>query len=243
MRILVFGQSHVGALAQSFRKKSLKHNFFDNNEIDFIAVSGSKFKKVKTSSNDQNIHLPAKTYSNLNSSWQNQTEHNTEYKAHNISTYDVVIWTEGRNILSSYHSLFGGKQSAPVLLTEAFASILFDRTLRKRKHFLNLRSSCTNTRFLYTGAPLLFRSHRQEKLLTSNSFTRANSIHCRNVRYLRENMLALRRKEGIVMSPAACIHPSGLLSLSKFARDSKSNGHGSSNYGKYLWKEIINLIE
>ena len=46
------------------------------------------------------------------------------------------------------------------------------------------------------------------------------------------------------MSPAACIHSSGLFSLEKFALDiTQDTGHAGIDYGYLLWKEIFKFIE
>ena len=104
-----------------------------------------------------------------------------------------------------------------------------------------MRSESPKTRFLYTGQPLIFSYN---EVVNKKKFANASSIHSRNINYLRDALFESRKELGLVMSPATCIHPSGLFSLEEFSFNIKQDkGHAGLNYGQHLWKEIIDLID
>ena len=243
MKILVFGNSHLGPLKGYFHQKRPPHVFFDSNTFDFVGVIGRNFHNITTSREKSEIILPKKFLSKGSGVKQVRLkESGTEINLCNFASYDVVIWAQGFNLIYLYHSIFGGtKEYKPAMLTRSLAQILFERIFKANKLLSIMRSESPNTRFLYTGQPLTFSYHQ---VVNKKRFANASSIHSRNINYLRDVMFETRKQLGLVMSPATCIHPSGLFSLEEFSFDIKQDkGHAGLNYGQHLWKEIIDLIE
>lgn len=251
MKVLVFGMSHVGALRLSFSQQLLDHKLFEGKNINFIAIPGPNFKNVRTSSNSTEVLLPKEIYAYKDGKKKSDKPSAIIAKQTiDLDNYDAVIWVEGPNIISVCQSFFGGQLQHPVLpalLTKNLAEMIFQKILKSRKHYSNLRSNCHNTRFLYIGAPVSFDSHKVNKRLDCDDnsiFKKAISIHRRNVSFLRKECNSLRQREGFVLSPEECVHPSGLFSYDEFARDIKvDHGHASANYGMHLWKEILEFLK
>lgn len=243
MRILVFGNSHLGALRKSFKKINREHKFFQEHTFDFAGVTGKNFNAIKEVQNKPEIIFPEKFLGQGIGIKKNMLkEDNLIINTCNFAMYDVVIWSQGVNLIQSYHSMFGGsKELRPALLTKSLTKILFEQTLKKNRLFSNLRLKSPDTNFLYVGGPIRFA---YKKIVDKKKFSDANLIHQKNIKYMRETLFDTRKQEGLVMSPAACIHSSGLFSLEKFALDiTQDTGHAGIDYGSHLWKEIFKFIE
>ena len=243
MKILVFGNSHMGALMRSFYERESAHHFFNSNSFEFVGVIGKNFRKIKASKEKSEIILPENFLSRGDGAKQRKiTESGITINFCNFADYDIVIWAQGLNLIHVYHSMLGGsKEYNPAFLTRGLAKVVFERVFKFNKLFSKLRSETPNTRFVYTGQPISFS---YKAVVNKKRFANANSVHLRNINYLRDTLLEPRKELGLVMSPDACIHASGLFSLEEFARDIKQDtGHAGLNYGKHLWKEIIQIIQ
>ena len=248
MKVLIFGMSHVGSLRSSFSQHLLDHKLFEGKNIDFIAIPGSNFKNVRTSSNSSEILLPKEIYSYKDGARTSDKPKRIIAKQEiDLVNYDAVVWVEGPNIIRFCQHFLGGELKHPVLpplLTRNLANVIFQQLGKSRRHYSNLRSNCRNTRFLYVGAPVRFTSHMFKERLDNSAFKKACSIHIRNINFLRNECHSLLQREGFVLSPEKCTHPSGFFSYDEFAKDIKVDySHAGANYGMHLWKEILKFLK
>ena len=248
MKILFFGNSHVGAFKQGLNILSEKqqmsdlekqiYDFYTQNEVSFISIPGPNWKEV-TIKDSTIIGIPQKTYKHVNGVRTDEINNSYGFNSFNTLDYDVIVFCKGQNIVD-YLNRFNGMTNPP-LLTSSLLEILLDEFLEQNKEFEKMLTPNKKTRFVYTGKPVRFiESNQKSKSSNENAMLDTCS---RNLSFLRIN-ICNKSSYDLLMPPPHCIDSAGRFTFNRYARDSVNDSvHANGDYGIEILGELKSVLQ
>lgn len=248
MKILFFGNSHVGAFKKGFdllsencqasaREKEI-YNFYAQNEVRFISILGLNWRKVSIG-DSSTIGIPGKTYIHVNGVRTDTVINSYEFNSFNTLDYDVIAFCRGDNIVDYCNSYIG--EVNPPLLTSSLVRILLKYLLRRDKEFKKIISSNAKSQFIYVGSPVRFLESIGE--WENNNGNAMLQTRSRNLSFLRENICG-KSSYDLLVPPPHCIDSAGRFSFDRYGRSPvQDKFHANGYYGIEMLGELKSVIQ
>ena len=246
MKILFFGNSHVGAFKKGFdmlsknpKKNDLEKQFYDfyaQNEVYFISTPGPNWDEVTFKKDSTIIGIPEKTYKHTNGVRTDKVNNSYAFNSFNTLDYNAIVFCKGSNIVNFFNS-FSGTVNPP-LLTSSLLEILLKNFLSKNQEFKTILSSNNKSRFIYAGRPVPFSETRRE---WRNS-TGILETRSRNLSFLRDNIYG-KSSYDFLIPPSHCIDSAGRFTFDRYGRNpGQDENHANDNYGIEMLGELKKIL-